>query len=941
MGEKQNIYVIACGVLAQDILNVAKNKNLHIKTKFLPGGLHNRPEELRQRVQHAIDKKANDLSLDRIIIGYGLCGRGTVDIQARRVPLVIPKVHDCIALFLGSNQAYREEFQRFPGTFYISGGWYHENIASRPLCSEKIWVGDKSIETSDIKKKFGKKGGRSIIDFFTAWHKNYQRAAFIDTGLNEASIHEDHAKRMARKYGWKFERLKGNLSLLTRLLISREPSDDIIVVPPGYSTLYSPIENGLTCLPPSEAIKGYRPKEVVSYLEKKGQNFIKGKKTGMGLGVDAGGTYTDVVIHDFSSGRIKGKNKALTTKWDFSQGIDQALSGLNPEDLSKVELVSISTTLATNAIVEEQGQKVGLILMNNGDYDKKEFQGIVCAYVKGRIDISGREVEPVIPDEIKSVAKNMIEKHEVTAFAVSGYAGSINPAHEKEVKKILEKKTSFVVSCGHELSDLLNFVVRAKTAVLNARIIPKMIKFFKELDKVLIKRSITAPVMVVKGNGTLISASMAMKRPVETVLSGPAASVAGAKYLTGLQNALVVDMGGTTTDIANLEKGMVRICKEGARIGRYKTHAKALAMRTIGLGGDSHIKWHKDSFRIGPCRVAPVVWADASFKSGVENCLAYMEIKVKSSRALNLSQSILVTMNNDLSFEPTRLEEKIFHLLRISPMTPGQVAEKLGALSYTFLPFSRLEESGVVQRCGLTPTDLIHITGAYDRYDAGAAKRLLHIMAQVSRRSFEELLSFLLSKVEESLSLEMLKKALSQDINLDMIDDCPVCSHLVHSMLADRNSNYSIEAKLSNPVVCIGAPVHYFLPRACGLINAEAIIPDDADVANAIGAITSHVMIIKKANVRPDQSGGFIVEGIEDSPRFTDLNKAEKWTVNQLKALVIKEGATAGTVNCVVKSKIKDTAIDTANGLTVFMGRSIKVTLTGNPEAGQNLKELK
>lgn len=143
----------------------------------------------------------------------------------------------------------------------------------------------------------------------------------------------------------------------------------------------------------------------------------------------------------------------------------------------------------------------------------------------------------------------------------------MNPSHELEVKKILQQETGMVVTCGHELSNLLNFIVRAQTAVLNVRIVQRMIKFFKELDCVLKARGINAPVMVVKGDGTLMSSVMAKERPVETILSGPAASVAGAKLLTGLDDATVVDIGGTTTDIADLSEGIVNVCESGARVG--------------------------------------------------------------------------------------------------------------------------------------------------------------------------------------------------------------------------------------------------------------------------------------------------------------------------------------------------------------------------------------
>lgn len=179
----------------------------------------------------------------------------------------------------------------------------------------------------------------------------------------------------------------------------------------------------------------------------------------------------------------------------------------------------------------------------------------------------------------------MIRRQNVTAFAVSGYAGAVNPAHELAVKQILQDHTGLFVSCGHELSDTLNFETRAVTAMLNARIIPRLKHLLADLEQVLDRFDIAAPIVVVKGDGTLMDAAMAKTRPVETILSGPAASVAGARHLTGRTDALVVDMGGTTTDTAALKNNRVRLNEKGSRVGGRRTHVQALDIRTTGLGG--------------------------------------------------------------------------------------------------------------------------------------------------------------------------------------------------------------------------------------------------------------------------------------------------------------------------------------------------------------------
>ncbi|MDY0221802.1 MAG: DUF1638 domain-containing protein [Desulfobacterium sp.] len=924
--DKKIIHVIACGVMAPDIQHIARQKGLNVKMNFLPGGLHNTPDELRRRLQEAIDISARDSLCSRIVIGYGVCGKGTIGIRAPRVPLVFPRVHDCIALFMGSDKTYRQEFEKHPGTFYISDGWYREKESPMAGLSKKIWVGNKSMGSQELKDRYGEEDGGKIIDFFNSWYHNYQRAAFIDTGISTTNKSEEHARQMAKEHGWKYERITGNLSLLTRLLTQDYSDRQIVVVPPGYETIFSAIKNGIDSAP--DAFSDLGCNEKTRHLV-----FDMEPDTGVtihyGLGIDAGGTYTDASVYNFTDKKIVEKNKAQTTKWDFSVGIEEALAGIDKEALSQVKLVSVSTTLATNAIVEGEGQNTGLILMNSGTDDgDSQISHTPRCKIKGQLTISGKEIEPVDVDEVRRVVRQMIDQDKVSAFAVSGYAGSINPVHELKVKEIIEKETDLVVCCGHELSDLLNFVIRAQTAVLNARIIPRMIKFFRELDGVLRKQGIVAPVMVVKGDGTLMSAEMARVRPVETVLSGPAASVAGARLLTGLDEAMVVDMGGTTTDTAEISNGQVRICKSGATVGGFPTHVKALDMRTVGLGGDSLIRWDRDQFIIGPSRVAPIVWAQASHPLGVDSALKYME----QHRLSQLSQTVLVAMEGEFTFTPTVQEKKIYALLRERPRAAEELLSPLEILSVHFLPLSRLKESGMIQRCGLTPTDLLHIKGQFNRWDAQPAHRMVTLMAQFSKQPETVLIDNLLEQMETKLALELLKKQISKDFEMKSVETSPVFNQLMDQIINPGNRRYTITAKLCYPIIGIGAPVHFFLPQAGKRLNAEVIIPEHADVANAVGAITSHIMVKRKVSIKPDSSGKFIVEGADGHHRFMTIAKAESWAVKYLKDQVQSLGQLAGTNRKTVNMEIQDQVINTGNGTPLFLGRTIAATLTGSPD---------
>jgi len=930
MNKIKTVYFIGCGVLGPDVNHVAADLNLVLNKKLLPGGLHNNPVLLRRKLQEAIDEAATDKTCARIVVGYGLCGKGTVGVHAPQgIPLVFPKVHDCIALFLGSDRAYRQEFAKYPGTFYISTGWYQEQEKPKENEDERVWVGEEAMGCKEITEKYGKRNGKEIINFFTTWQDNYQRAAFIDTGIGKADRYEKHARQMAIKHNWQYQAIKGSLSLVTRLLTAAESDEQILVVPPGYVTIYSAIENGLGAAAPTEQAGSgnSEPKHLV-FGEAKGED----RGITYGLGVDAGGTYTDAAIYNFKQKNVQSKNKTLTTKWDFSIGIDKALAGLEESVLHRVQLVSVSTTLATNAIVEGEGQKAGLLLMPGpGRISDKLIAHRPRVQVAGRMSIGGQEKDPVNPEEIRAVARRMIERDGVTAFAVSGFGGTINPAHELEVKKILAEESGLVVCCGHELSDLLNFAVRAQTAVLNARIIPRMVKFFKELDIVLERRNIEAPVMVVKGDGTLMASALAKERPVETILSGPAASVAGAKLLSGLDNATVVDIGGTTTDTADLTDGLVEVCESGARVGGFATHVKALNVRTVGLGGDSLIQWEKGELLLGPKRVAPIVWVDSELPGGVDRALKFMESRLELNRRTGFSQIVLVAMEGKFGFQPTEEEGKLYNLLLQRPHCLDELAAPLNLFSARFLATERLEESGLVQRCGFTPTDILHVKGSFTRWSPDAAHRMAAIFSSLTGKQPSQLVELLIEKFEKDLAGEIFKKQLARDINVDE-KQTELSRHLMDCILTGKNSNYSVSVQLGNPLVGIGAPVHYFLPNAGKKLDAKVVIPEDADVANALGAITSHIMIKQQLSIRPDQIGCFTVQGAPGAIQFRRIDAAEEWAVGFLKSKVREMAVSAGTSSRKVEMEIVDHIVDAADGTSLFLERSIHSTLTGGPD---------
>ena len=338
------------------------------------------------------------------------------------------------------------------------------------------------------------------------------------------------------------------------------------------------------------------------------------------LGIDTGGTYTDAVLVD-PDNRILLAAKALTTHHELTSGIGQALDGLPTDRLQEVGLVALSTTLATNAVVEGRGAPVAVLLAGYGPR-QVEKSGLLTLFdpefvvtLRGGHDASGREVEPLDEDRARESIDRLSLR--VSAFAISSMFGVRNPAHEVHLRQLVQEAGPQPVTCGHELSSDLDAPRRALTVALNARMVPIIRELILAAQRILRERGIDVPLMIVKGNGSLVNTETALRQPVGTVLSGPAASVVGACALSGAANAIVADMGGTTTDIAVVNDGQPELGADGVRVGGWKPMVEAVRVVSTGLGGDSEVRFSgRGHIEIGPRRVVPLslvghLWPEA------------------------------------------------------------------------------------------------------------------------------------------------------------------------------------------------------------------------------------------------------------------------------------------------------------------------------------------
>lgn len=620
------------------------------------------------------------------------------------------------------------------------------------------------------------------------------------------------------------------------------------------------------------------------------------------LGIDTGGTYTDAVIFSDARGVI-AKAKSLTTRHDLSEGIagaaDAALAAAQI-DSREIRLVSLSTTLATNALVEGQGQRVALIMIGFGEDDlARDGLGEAAKagpviFLPGGHDVHGRET-PLEMDRLQEALPQLAT--EVSAFAVAGYFAVRNPAHEQRVRDLILRETGLPVTCSHELSSKLGGPRRALTTLLNARLVGMIGRLVGACEAYLAGRNIAAPLMVVRGDGALISASEARLRPIETILSGPAASLAGAQFLTGLDSAVVSDIGGTTTDVAILENGRPKLDPDGAMVGGHRTMVEAVAMRTYGLGGDSEVRIDLAGLvariELGPRRVLPLSLIGHRFADIVVPALEKQIGAVHAQRHEGLF-AIRTGLPDSMAAGLSAQEAALYARISDQPQPLTQLLTSAPQKS----ALDRLAARGLAHICGITPSDALHVLGRQGQWNAAAARLGLDIAARQKggngkpiAADAEDLANRIVQRLTRQSSHAILEACLSDD-GENGIE--PAKSRAIARALDRQPGVVRFSLALDRPLIGLGASAPVYYPAIAEELAAPAVIPDHADVANAIGAVAGQIRETVTVFVTSPEEGIFLLNGSGETLRFVSeteaLEAARARAIEQARALAARSG---------------------------------------------------
>ena len=661
----------------------------------------------------------------------------------------------------------------------------------------------------------------------------------------------------------------------------------------------------------------------------------------LGIGIDTGGTYTDAVIYDFENQKILGTAKSLTTKNDLTIGILGAIDGLPAELTKHAKIISLSTTLATNACVEDKGGRAKLIFFG-GDKKIIDKLGRQCG-LPASDEICIQESYTSFSGEIEREPDwDLFEKQTESGFEDLDGVGIIEinamrngAVVEKKAKKKFQEKHDLPVVCGHELFSELNCLKRGAGTLLNASLFPVIREFLDAVKTALSVRDIHPEAMViVRSDGTLMSEEFATLRPVETLLCGPAASALGCAHLADSPNSIVVDMGGTTTDIAFIKDGRAVSVTNGVSIGKWKTFVNGLYVKTFGLGGDSAVHYNNCGLYLEEFRVIPICVAASRYPGMLEQ-LKMLE-KRKHTRFLYEHYVLIRDIEDSSKYTD---EEKAFcRALQNGPLPIMTAAAAVGKDIYT-LQIKRLLKEGVVQICGLTPTDMMHIRGDFCKYNVEASRLAAEFAAFNLDTTVDNLTQMVYDEVKKKLYINIVKSMLENKypdylkngINAD------VDRFILENYNAVKSGNtdplFSTSFSTGFTLIGAGAPIQVFLTDVAKMLGTRVYIPENHHVANALGAIVGSICasctVEILPNADPAKPWAYIVYGKQETVGFKELAQAEEYAIAEAKSQAAAEAKKRGAGDTVdVTWEINTNKAETPE-LTIHLGTTVTAYATG------------
>ncbi len=533
------------------------------------------------------------------------------------------------------------------------------------------------------------------------------------------------------------------------------------------------------------------------------------------IGIDTGGTCTDAVCVDSQNGRVIASTKVPTTHHHLADGIRHALTVLLQQPGmtgQPVATIALSTTLATNSVVENNGARVALFVIGH----VKQFTVPVAAliYLKGGHKIDGEEEEPL---ELEALVNSLTHlKNEVDAYGVCSALSMINPTHELVAEKAISLIDPKPVFCSHRVSGRTGMKERAATAALHATLMPVMDTFITSVRAALEDLHLTCPLVIVAGNGSAIEPDQAVNHSGITVASGPACTALfGARHHN--QTCLVIDVGGTTTDIALIRDGKPVPATDGCTIASWATHIESVDMHTGGIGGDSLVAvTTQRALNIGPARAKPLCFAP--------------ELPMDQANWEGFGTDgrlVALAVNTD-----SHVDDPLLAVLRergcCTTATLARALDRSNVILEKRL--EQLTRRRVIEIYGFTPTDALHVLGRADFGNRIHATRGAELLASAGVADTASLCRQAIAHTERTIAAQIVhylaKRTGGASLAAILTDQ-------------DNDSLLAITCRVTVPLVGIGAAARFFLPGVAALLHTTVTFPTHGAVGNAVGAAYS------------------------------------------------------------------------------------------------------
>ena len=530
------------------------------------------------------------------------------------------------------------------------------------------------------------------------------------------------------------------------------------------------------------------------------------------IGIDTGGTYTDAILLDAESKTVIAAAKEPTTHHHLALSTGRSLNKLlNKADIdpSQIKQLSLSTTLATNAVVENKGARVAAFIIGYVKHFRLPITATI--FIKGGHDIMGKEEEPLDIDNIVDTLHGL--RNDADAYAVCSAMSMHDPSHELVTEKAISMIDPKPCFCSHRISQHAGMRERAATAALHAKLMPLMQEYIDGVEEAMQNNTLQCPVSLITGNGEKITIHDAAEQAGITVASGPACTAAFGTF-QGIEHALVIDVGGTTTDIAMIEDGKTVLSPEGCQIGNWQTHMEAVDMFTGGIGGDSHVLVdRKGTIQLGPGRVIPLAMT--------EDFPAVHDWLGADDRA----KCISLLPEVDTSRQTSTL------IQTLAGKGPCTVQSLHKATGISGIPLEKqleqLSRQQMILETGFTPTDALHVLGRIaigNTEKAKAGALILGDLVEMSAEHFsEKIVTLTAARIEDMLIDYVIHRYWGKSLT---------------SFISSRSDHpvLGVDFSLKIPIIGIGAAARYFLPAVAEHLGTTVHFPEHCEVGNGVGA---------------------------------------------------------------------------------------------------------